>query len=300
MANSWWEIKILCDPVLEDLALWRLLRFGCRGAASESKGQSLLVQAYIPQMRVKLLDLSALAVWLRQDAIALDLPKPKLQWNLIDEEDWGSTWKQHWHPQPVGDRFIVYPAWLTPTSSPERIAIRLDPGVAFGTGTHPTTQLCIEALEMRVKKQAGEAIIADIGCGSGILSLCSIFLGAKRVYAVDTDSLAVSATRSNRDLNQIPPQRLVVEQGSVEQLAAMSAVPFDGIICNILAETIVQLVPLFGEIAKLGSWGVLSGIQLEQAQPVKEALEANGWAIGTLWRRKDWCCLNIRRPDPDL
>ncbi len=298
MANSWWEIQVLCDPVLEDLIFWRLEDFGCRGTSSEVKGQICLMRAYMPQEQVQFLDLSALSLLLRQDALCANLPAPTMQWHLIDEEDWSSSWKDYWHPQEIGDRFLVNPAWLPIPENSERLVLRLDPGTAFGTGAHATTQLCLEALEMRLGlpgTEAKTAVVADIGCGSGILSIGAVLLGARQAYAVDTDPLAVKATRSNRELNQVDSQRLMVKQGSIEQIAEFTQEPVDGILCNILAEVIIDLIPLMGAIAKPTTWAILSGILLDQAKPVADTLEQHGWIVATLWRRQDWCCLNIRR-----
>ena len=295
MANSWWELQILCDLDLEDTVFWRLEKFGCRGTASETKGHSCLVRGYLPEEQAQLLDLAALSLLLRQDALVLGLGVPAIKWHLIDEEDWASSWKSHWQPQEIGDRFIIYPAWLTVPTNTERIVLRLDPGLAFGTGTHATTQLCLESLEMRLGFEASQAIVADIGCGSGILSVGAVLLGAQKVYGVDTDPLAVRSTRSNRALNKVSSERLIVEQGSIERLMEVLDVPVDGITCNILAEVIIDLIPMMSEISKPSTWGILSGILLDQTKPVADVLEQNGWTIATLWRRQDWCCFNIRR-----
>lgn len=295
MASSWWEIQILCDAALEESIFWRLEVFGCRGMSSETKGYSCLISTYLPQEQAQLLDLAALALLLRQDALCLGLPTPAIQWDLIDEEDWSSSWKQHWQPQEVGDRFLIYPAWLPVPEQLDRLLLRLEPGVAFGTGDHATTQLCLESLEMRLGDDASEMVIADIGCGSGILSVGALLLGAKKVYAVDTDPLAVKATAENRELNGIEEQRLIVEQGSVDLVAQRLDGPVDGIVCNILAEVIIDLVPQMTAIVKPTTWGALSGILLDQAKPVADTLEENGWIVAALWKRQDWCCLNIRR-----
>ncbi|TAE52879.1 MAG: 50S ribosomal protein L11 methyltransferase [Nostocales cyanobacterium] len=305
MANTWWELKILCEPDLEDDIFWRLEVFGCRGTASESKGNSSLLKAYLPSFQAQLLDLSALSLLLRQDALCIGLTPPLLHWDLIDEEDWASNWKQYWQPQEIGDRFLINPAWLPLPASLDRLVIRLDPGVAFGTGNHATTQLCLESLEMRLsdipdsfinhEEKKEPVVIADIGCGSGILAVGAILLGAAKVYAVDTDPLAVKSTFSNRALNDINPERLVPAQGSVDAVEKIIDKPVDGIVCNILADVIIELIPEMSKIAKPSTWGIFSGILLEQSKAVADVLEQHGWVVATLWKRKEWCCLNARR-----
>ena len=297
LANSWWEIRVLADPSQEDSIFWRLQHFGCKGTATEVKGKSYLTIGYLPEERASLLDLAALSLWLRQDALCADFPVPTTQWRLIDEEDWASGWKDHWKPTEIGDRILVYPAWLTVPENPERAVLRLDPGVAFGTGAHPTTQLCVESLEMRFHPDSEPTIVADIGCGSGILSIAAVLLGAQLVYAVDIDPLAIRATGANRDLNDISDQQLVVTRGGLEQVLKVAPAPVGGFVCNISAEVSIDLIPHFEAIAKPTAWGVLSGILLEQAKPIADALEQHGWLVATLWKRQEWCCFNIRRAE---
>lgn len=295
MIHSWWEIQVLCDPALEESVFWRLETFGCRGTASQNQNHSCLVSAYLPEEEAHLLDLAALSLFLRQDALCMEILPPVVQWNLIDEQDWASSWKQHWEPTKIGDFILVYPAWLEPPVESDRILLHLDPGVAFGTGTHATTQLCLESVEMRLSVKPENLVVADIGCGSGILSIGAILLGATQAYAVDIDPMAVRSARQNRKLNQISPEQMKVEQGSIEELLQFVHEPVDGILCNILAEVIIDLVPKFDAIAKPQTWGILSGILLDQAKPIADTLEQHGWIVATLWKRQEWCCFNIRR-----
>ena len=304
MANSWWEIQILCEPDLEETIFWRLGNFGCRGTASEIKDNQCWIKAYLPQIQAELLDLSALSLQLRQDALSIELSPPQVQWHLIDEEDWSSSWKQYWKPQEIGDRFLINPAWLPIPENSDRLIIKLDPGVAFGTGAHATTQLCLESLEMRLgggqtsfigeQTANNDVVIADIGCGSGILSIGALLLGAKKVYAVDTDPITIKATNENRELNQIAPEKLVVEQGSIETVSNLVQ-EVDGIVCNILADVIMDLIPGMSKIVKPTTWAIFSGILLEQSNAVTNVLEQHGWKVATLWKRQEWCCLNVRR-----
>lgn len=296
MGTKWWEIQIQCQPSLEEMIYWRLDSLGCRGTAGERQGESYYVYGYCPQTDTDLSDLDTLSSLLSQDAKNADLSTPVVSWRLIDDEDWANSWKQFWQPQEVGDRLLVYPAWLSEPEQSDRLVLRLDPGVAFGTGTHQTTQLCLEALEMRLDGDPSDAqIIADIGCGSGILSIAALLLGAKQVFAVDTDTLAVEASRHNRELNGLDPQKMVVEQGSLDHLITMYFDGFDGIVCNILADTILTLIPQLAVISQPTSWAILSGILTSQIDPIATALEQYGWTIATIWKRGEWCCFNVRR-----
>jgi ribosomal protein L11 methyltransferase len=306
MANTWWELQILSDPELEDSIFWRLENFGCRGIASERKGNNLLIRSYLPEFQAQLSSLDELSQWLRQDAVSMGFSIPTVQWELIDEQDWATSWKQYWQPQEIGDRFLINPAWLPVPENSDRLVLRMDPGVAFGTGDHATTQLCLESLEKQLinpPNLEGGVVIADIGCGSGILSIGALLLGAKKVYAVDTDPLAVKSTAENLALNLISPERLVVAEGSVEVLTKLIEQPVDGIVCNILADVIINLVPQMSAIAlggalpiaKPSSWGIFSGILVEQSKAVCDSLEKHGWVVASVLPRKEWCCINVRR-----
>jgi ribosomal protein L11 methyltransferase len=293
MSNSWWEIKIDCASELEETIFWRLSEFGCKGMSTQKQIQNILISAYIPQIQVKLLEISDLLAQIDADAKKSDCQIPITSCILIDEEDWSSSWKQHWAPQPIGDRLLINPAWLEVPKDTERIVLQLDPGVAFGTGTHATTQLCLEALEMRLQPGTN-LVIADIGCGSGILSTAALLLGAQQVYAVDNDPLAVKATRENCQLNGIPPEKLIVELGSIETIAMMIPAPLDGFVCNILANVIIQLAPQMKDIVKPKGWAALSGILSTQVADVSTVLEQHGWVVGTVWNRQEWSCINLK------
>jgi ribosomal protein L11 methyltransferase len=297
LTNHWWEIHIRSEPALEELISWRLQVFGCQGNASQIKGNQILIRAYLPTDKATSLDIAALSLWLRLDAIATGLEPPTTHWALINDEDWSSSWKQHWHPQEIGDVFTVYPAWIEPPADEQRQALRLDPGSAFGTGAHATTQLCLEALEMRLWGVTPENMItvADIGCGSGILSIGAVMLNAHQVYAVDTDILAIKATHHNRELNQIPEHKIWVTEGNLETLIEHIPEPVNGFVCNILADVIVELIPQFDRLIKPDGWGILSGIMVDQFPKVAEVLDKHKWIVATLWKRQEWSCVTIRK-----
>jgi ribosomal protein L11 methyltransferase len=293
MTTPWWEIKINHVPALEDTIFWRLQEFGCQGTALAKEKDSWFIKAYVPAITKETMDLAALSMGLKQDFTLEGDDSLDITWKLIDDEDWASSWKNHWQPMEIGDRFCIYPAWIEPPKESERIIIRLDPGSAFGTGVHATTQLCLESLEMRLDEPEKELIIADIGCGSGILSIGAKFLGAKQVYATDIDPLATKATKENSELNHV--EGIEVLDGSIDQLKLIFGLKFDGIVCNILAEVIKTMIPAMTEIIKPDGWVILSGILVDQSIDISTILEKNGWTIASLWKRGEWCCLNARR-----
>ena len=293
-SNRWWEISVVCEPMLEETVFWQLNQFGCSGTATHPGDSVCTIKAYIPELQTKEEDLPSLQKSLTEAGNSQGKAIESVSWQLIEEEDWASGWKQYWQPQKIGDRFLIYPAWLEVPPNPERLVMRLDPGAAFGTGTHATTQLCLESLEMRLTLGESNIAIADIGCGSGILSIGAMLLGAKEVIGVDNDPLAVKTCRSNCLLNPINQDAITIEEGSVSEVAKQNKL-YDGVLCNILAEIIVDLFPHFNSITHDQSWAILSGILVEQADRIADVVENNGWTIATIWKREPWCCFNIRR-----
>jgi ribosomal protein L11 methyltransferase len=295
--NRWWEVTIQSPAPLEEDILWRLGEFGSRQSATVSHADKITVTAYLPIERLQYLDLAALSLLLNQDAEMMGLTAPQCRTRILQEEDWSNNWKQHWQPQEIGDNLMVYPAWIAPPTGELRQTIYLDPGSAFGTGTHPTTQLCLEAIEMRLANLRPDQgfQFADVGCGSGILAIAALLLGAKQVYAVDNDLLAVKATHHNRTLNHIPDDRLWVAEGDLDTLLQHIPQPVDGFACNILLEPILEMIPHFSKLIKPSGWGILSGILLDQVGDVMDVLNAHKWQVATLWKRKSWCCLTIKK-----
>jgi len=296
MSVYWWEIAVNCNTQLEETVYWRLDNFGCSGTAVEIRDGLCIIKAYIAQIKVESDAIVALADLLKQDAISLNLSNQlKVSWSTVEEQDWANSWKQYWHPTPIGLELIVYPAWLTPPQNTKEIILRLDPGSAFGTGTHPTTQLCLESLTTLLLDHPEAMVIADIGCGSGILSIGSLLLGAGKVYAVDTDILAVNATKSNAELNLIAPDSLHVDLGSAADLVKMLPQGVDGIVCNILAEVLIDLMGELFQLSKPKSWAVLSGLLINQAEQVSQSAKENGYLVTAIAQKEPWCCLELYR-----
>jgi ribosomal protein L11 methyltransferase len=177
----------------------------------------------------------------------------------LDDQDWERSCLTDFKPLRFGQRLWICPSWLTPPE-PHAVNIILDPGLAFGTGTHPTTALCLTWLDAHI--QPGQTVI-DYGCGSGILALAALKLGAKHVIAIDHDPQALTATRSNADRNAITPSQL--ETYLPDDIHPQ---PADMLIANILAQPLIELAPLFATLLKPNGQLLLSGILAEQADEV--------------------------------
>jgi ribosomal protein L11 methyltransferase len=220
-------------------------------------------------------------------------PLPSPQFRTIQQTNWAEAWKVHYHPITIGERLIVVPAWLdVPPGG--RIALRIDPGMAFGTGTHPTTQLCLEFIESILSAQKPEALeIIDLGCGTAILAVAALKLGAAHALGVDIDPEAVAAARENALANRVS-ERLELGQGSLAEILAgeYSLQQADLVLANILAPVLVRLLGEgLGRLLKPGGSLVLSGILEEQSAEVETALQNHGLKLMEKRRSGDWVAL---------
>ncbi len=225
-------------------------------------------------------------------------PLPEPAFRPIEEVNWMEAWKEHYHPIPVGQGLIIVPAWLeTPPGG--RMPIRIDPGMAFGTGTHPTTQLCLALLETYVQDiQPAEGWqVIDVGCGSGILAVAALKLGAHQALGVDIDPEAVDASRQNAAGNGVL-EGLELGVGSVAELrAGQFGLQQAGLVfANILAPVLVRLLDQgLGELVTPGGWLVLSGILDEQSPDVEAALQKHGLRLVERLQIGDWVALAASR-----
>jgi ribosomal protein L11 methyltransferase len=292
---EWWELQVFSDPALDELLSWELQSLGCQGTASQVRGEQLKISGYLSTDRYSEVDLGRMAQRLKNFAAEMEAIA-NVRWVLIQEEDWANSWKDHWFSAEVGDRLLIHPDWL-PEPKTDRIVLRLNPGVAFGTGAHATTQLCLIALETQLVQPIQHPYtIADVGCGTGILAIAALLLGADRAYAVDTDPLAVQAAQECRNLNQIDAGRMSVCEGSITEVIDQIDDPVEGFCCNILAQPIVDfIIPHIDSLSAPEGWGLLSGILHRQIPTVAEALRCAGWAIQQTWQQEDWVCLKIQR-----
>jgi ribosomal protein L11 methyltransferase len=232
------------------------------------------------------------------------LPEPRLQ--FVGKSDWAESWKTHFHPVRVGRRFVIKPSWRDYTPTPGEMVIEIDPGLAFGSGLHPTTQLCLQILEEI--PLAGQSLF-DVGTGSGVLALAALKLGATSIRAVDVDDIAVRVAQENFERNGYPLltqkdrsglQNLTVLTAQQVEVAVGSAADAGGrgwdiVVANILANTIIELLPELKAALARGGRLILSGIIAEQAAGVVEAAAAHRLRLSDRRAVEDWLALVFQR-----
>ena len=226
-------------------------------------------------------------------------PLPAASYNQIADQNWMEAWKQHYRPILIGERLLILPAWMD-SPEPNRIAIKIDPGMAFGTGTHPTTQLCLELMEkviVEIRLSNIDFRAIDVGCGSGILSIAAIKLGAVSALGVDIDAGSIVNARENAETNQIGDE-LILDVGSVQEILdgrfAFRKAPL--VLANILAPVIVRLFDAgLADLIEENGAIILSGILQEQAQNVIEAAQAKGLQVSERKQMGDWVAMTMGR-----
>jgi ribosomal protein L11 methyltransferase len=258
-----------------------------------------IVRAYLPG-----LDPAAVREALADATVALGhlqafelRPIGQLRTRLVREEDWAQAWKSHFPVLRIGRRLVIRPTWRRHRKRSGDVVLSLDPGMAFGTGLHPTTRLCLAALETLADEGllaggtggaglGGRSRVLDVGCGSGILAIAAGKLGAGELLGVDTDPIAVESTAANARLNGLT-RRVRVRRGSVPT----NEPPFDLVLANLIASLLVQLAePLRRELVPDGRI-LASGIFRDREGDVRTAFEAAGLTLGRRWVEDDWVAL---------
>jgi ribosomal protein L11 methyltransferase len=220
----------------------------------------------------------------------IDVGINKVTISEVHEEEWATAWKKYYHPVKISERFTIVPTWeeYTPVNSDELI-IELDPGMAFGTGTHPTTVMCIQALERTV--QSGDKVI-DVGTGSGVLSIAAAMLGADQIRAFDLDEVAVRSARLNIKLNKVSNAVTVSQNNLLDGVEENCA---EVVVANILAEVILRFTEDVARVVKPGGYFIASGIIQQKKYLVKDALIQEGFEIAESILMEDWVALIAKK-----
>jgi ribosomal protein L11 methyltransferase len=219
-------------------------------------------------------------------------PIGELSCRIVHEADWANAWKAHFPVMRIGRRVVIRPTWRRHRRQPDDIVLALDPGMAFGTGLHPTTRLCLAALEgLADRGSIAGARVLDVGSGSGILSIAAARLGASSVLAVDVDPIAVEASIANARRNRVV-RRVRVREGS----APTGEGPFDVVLANLIASLLVTLADGLVEDVRPGGTLLASGIFANREAEVVAAFEARGLTVARRWTEGDWVALEIVRP----
>ncbi|WP_288261843.1 50S ribosomal protein L11 methyltransferase [uncultured Prochlorococcus sp.] len=223
-----------------------------------------------------------------------DTKRELFDWIIIKEEDWLTSWKKYWAPQLVGNNFLILPCWINLNEKfAKKKIIKIDPGAAFGTGSHPSTFLCLEKID---NISLSNKKILDIGSGSGILSIAARLKGAKEVCAVDNDYLAINSTNSNYQLNFGNLNKLNTYLGSFNEVILQYQLKkFDFVLCNILAEVIKEMIPNIYKCLKQNGEVIFSGILNSQKDEIIKILIQNNLKLLDVSSRKDWVCISAQK-----
>jgi len=215
-------------------------------------------------------------------------------WSIIKEEDWLTSWKKYWAPELVGNHLLILPCWMNLNEKfKDKKIIKIDPGAAFGTGSHPSTYLCLEKMENIF---FSDKKILDIGSGSGILSVAARLLGAKEVYAVDNDYLAINSTKSNFQLNFGDLNNLNTYLGTFNEVILKNQLTqFDFVLCNILAEVIKGMIPNIYKCLRNNGEVIFSGILNSQKDEIIKILIQNDLKLLDVSTKKDWACISAQK-----
>lgn len=307
-SDAWLELAVEADPeaveaVTEIIArvatggtsvepAFRLVEEGL--AADVDPTRPAVVRGYVPARGA---DAGRAAVERVESALghlrAFDLrPIGPLITRLVHEGDWAEAWKAHFPVLRIGRRLVVKPTWQDHVPEPGHVVLAMDPGMAFGTGLHPTTRLCLEALEEAVPASL-PARVLDVGCGSGILALAALALGAGAALGVDTDPIAIESTAANAARNDLGGQ-LQTRLGSIPT----GEPPFDLVLANLIASLLVRLAPELAAEVRDGGTLIVSGIFIDREDEVREALVAAGIVVAGRRIEGDWVALAGVRSGP--
>lgn len=301
----WLELTVEADPEAVE-AVTEILARVAPGGTSVEPGFELVedglsaridparpatIRAYVPARDRAVADRAAATVTEALGHLqAFGLrPIGELTTRLVDEADWAEAWKEHFNVLRLGRRLVIKPSWRRHHRSRDEVVIDLDPGMAFGTGLHPTTRLCLQALEDRAERGPLGRVL-DVGCGSGILSIAAVKLGATRTLAVDIDPIAIEATLANARHNRVG-RRVRARDGTIPSEEG----PFDTVLANLIAGILIELAPHLAEELVPGGTLVTSGIFIDREADTWSALERAGFGLVRRWHESDWVAFEAVR-----
>ncbi|HOA81272.1 MAG TPA: 50S ribosomal protein L11 methyltransferase [Defluviitaleaceae bacterium] len=219
----------------------------------------------------------------------LDIGSGSIEIEKIDEEEWASSWKKYYKPFKIGKHIIIKPSWEQyELIEKDDIIIEIDPGMAFGTGSHETTSMCIKLIEKYINKND---MVFDIGCGSGILSIVAAKLGAKNVVAVDLDSNAVEVAKKNIVLNNVQSEVKAYKGNLLDKISDKANM----VVSNIIADIIISLSQSVFDYLKTEGIFIASGIIKDRINEVKDAIESNGFDILEILEEGEWCSVAAKK-----
>lgn len=216
-------------------------------------------------------------------ALGIDVGEGKVEFEKMYEEDWANNWKKYYKPSKVGEKIVVKPIWEEYEAKDEELVVELDPGMAFGTGEHETTRMCIQALEKYVQK---DSTVFDVGCGSGILAIAAAKLGTKLAVGVDLDPVAVESAKENVGFNNI--DNIEILHGNLIEVIDGKA---DIVVANIIAEIICILTEDVSRVIKPNGYFITSGIIHDRVEMVTNKLEECGFEVVKVNKDGEWNCI---------
>ena len=295
--KDWYKLTFLISSDSEEIIIWKLNELG--------------IFSFSFEYLIKNENKKEVNIWLPVDdwgdsyrcdfekiiSKLLNINAPKNQffdWSIIKAEDWLTSWKKYWAPELVGNHLLILPCWMNLNEKfKDKKIIKIDPGAAFGTGSHPSTYLCLEKMENIF---FSDRKILDIGTGSWILSVAARLLGAKEVYAVDNDYLAINSTKSNFQLNFGNLNKLNTYLGSFNEVILKNQLEqFDFVLCNILAEVIKGMIPNIYKCLRNNGEVIFSGILNSQKDEILKILIQHDLKLLDVSTRKDWACISAQK-----
>lgn len=224
-----------------------------------------------------------------EDRLSFAGIKYEISLNTCDAEDWQNNWKQYFHPMPVGEKLLIRPVWEEEYESNGRRVLNIEPGLAFGTGSHPTTKLCLETLEKYINE---DSKVLDIGCGSGILSIASLLLGAKSAFGVDIDALAVKTALDNAKKNGFEPPVFDAVQGNLSDKVSEK---YNVIVANIVADIIIKFNTQVNEFLSDNGIYITGGIIESREDEVLMSFAQNGFKVVQRFEEKGWLVFVLKK-----